>query len=205
VFGSGFPPKSVGNGFGFDLGASLIIKGRLKIGVSFINVGSINWTGNVYQVKDTLMVSLKSSGVQNLNLATQMKNMLGPDGLFKVVGEQSYKTILPGMLRAGASLLLGKQFEVGVDAVVPTNSTVPGSIKNPILALGGDFMPVKWLKLQTGFVVGGNYPYQIPLGIVFIAKDGHYEAGISSRDAVVFFTQQGPTMSVSMGFMRFRF
>jgi hypothetical protein len=205
VAGGGFPPKSVGNGFGVDMGASIIIKGRLKLGVSLINVGAVSWTGNVYQLKDTMMVSLKSSGVQNLNLATQMKNMLGPDGMFKVTGQQSYKTVLPGMFRTGASLRLTKQFEVGVDAVIPTNTTVPGSIKNPILAAGVDFMPVKWLKLQTGIVVGGNYPYQIPVGVVFIGKGGHYEAGIASRDAVTFFIQQGSTMSFSTGFMRFRF
>ncbi len=205
VLGSGFPPKAVGNGYGFDLGANVIIKGKLKIGLSLINVGSVTWTGNVYQLKDTLMVSLKSSGVQSLNLASQLKNMLGPDGMFKVTGQQSYKTVLPGMMRAGASLPLGKMFEVGVDAVIPTNNTVPGSIQNPIVAVGVDFIPVKWLKLQAGFVVGGNYPYQIPVGIIFIAKGGHYEAGIASRDAVTFFTQQGSTMSFSTGFMRFRF
>ncbi|HXB40414.1 MAG TPA: DUF5723 family protein [Bacteroidia bacterium] len=205
VLGSGFPPKSVGSGFGFDFGASMIIKGKLKIGTSIINIGSINWTGNVYQLKDTLMVSLSASGVQNFNLFSQLKNMLGPNGMFKVTGQQTYQTQLPGMVRAGASMLLGKKAEVGVDFIIPTNSTIPGSYTNPIIGLGGDFMPVKWLKLQGGFITGGNYPFQIPMGIIFVGNGGAYEAGIASRDAITFFTQKGPTISLSTGFIRMRF
>ncbi len=205
VIGAGFPPKSVGTGYGFDFGANVIIKQRLKIGASLINIGSINWTGNVYQLKDTLMVSLSSTGVQNFNLFNQLKNMLGPNGMLKVEGQQTYNTQLPGMVRAGASILLGKIANVGVDFVMPTNNTVPGTINNPLIGIGGDLMPIPWLKLQAGFITGGNYGYQIPVGIMFIAPGGAYEAGIASRDAITFFTQHGPTLSLSTGFIRMRF
>ncbi len=205
VIGSGFPPKSVGSGFGFDFGTSIIIKGKLKIGASIINIGSINWTGNVYQMKDTLMVNLTTKGVESFNLFSQLKNMLGPNGMFKVTGNQTYHTQLPGMVRAGASILLGRKAEVGVDFIIPTNTTIPGSYTNPIIGLGGDFMPVKWLRLQGGFITGGNYPFQIPMGIIFVGNGGSYEAGIASRDAITFFTQHGPTISLSTGFIRMRF
>jgi hypothetical protein len=205
VIGAGFPPKSVGTGYGFDFGANVVIKGKLKIGASLINVGAINWTGNVYQLKDTLMISLTSAGVQNFNLFNQLKNMLGPDGMFKVMGQQSYNTQLPGMMRAGASILLGKIADIGVDFVVPVINNVPGTINNPIIGIGGDIMPLPWLKIQAGFITGGNYSYQVPLGIMFVARGGVYEAGIASRDAVTFFTQHGPTISLSTGFIRMRF
>ncbi len=204
VVGEGFP-KTVGNGYGFDFGASVVIKRKLVLGASLINVGKIDWTGNVYQLKDTLMISLTSAGVQNFNLFNQLKNMLGPDGMFKITGEQKYTTQLPGMVRAGASLLLGKIAHLGVDFVMPTNSNVPGTIKNPIIGIGGDITPVPWLRLQAGFITGGNYDYQIPVGFVIIAPGGAYEMGIASRDAITFFTQHGPTLSLSTGFIRMRF
>ncbi len=204
VVGEGFP-KSVGSGYGADFGLNVVIKQRLIVGASLINVGKIDWTGNVYQLKDTLMISLTTAGVQNFNLFNQLKNMLGPNGMFKITGQQTYTTQLPGMVRAGASLLLGKIAHVGVDFVMPTNNTVPGTIKNPIIGIGGDIMPIPWLKIQAGFITGGNYSYQIPVGLVFVAPGGAYEAGIASRDAITFFTQHGPTLSLSMGFIRMRF
>ena len=206
VSGAGFPPKAVGSGFGFDFGINAIIKNRLKIGAAIINVGSIVWNGNVYSIKDTLVFSTKNVGMQNYNIVSQLKNMFGDSGgIFKVVGQKSITTQLPGMVRAGASMMLGKIAEVGVDFIIPTNNTIPGTFTNPIIGIGGDIMPLPWLKLQGGFITGGNYKYQIPLGIMFIAKGGAYEAGIASRDAITFFTQNGPTLSLSTGFIRMRF
>ncbi|MGZ3862668.1 MAG: DUF5723 family protein [Bacteroidia bacterium] len=205
VTGSGFPPKAVGAGFGFDFGANVIIKNKLKIGAAMINVGSITWTGNLYTIKDTLVFSTKNAGMQNYNMLGQIKSMFGDSGLFKVQGQQSKTTALPGMVRAGASILLGKIAEVGIDCIIPTNNTIPGTITNPIIGVGGDLMPLPWLKIQGGFITGGNYAYQIPVGIMIIAPGGKYEAGIASRDAITFFTQHGPTLSLSTGFLRMRF
>ena len=204
---SGGLPKTVGNGYGFDFGVNAIIKNKLKIGVAINNVGSIVWKGNAYTLKDTFMVKTTNAGLQNYNMISQLSNMFsaGAGGLVSLQGEKSITTQLPGMMRAGASLVLGKKGEVGVDFIVPLNTTSPGSFTNPVMSIGGDFMPVKWLKLQAGFVHGGYYGNQIPLGIIFIAKGGTYEAGVASRDIVTFFTQNGPNLSLSMGFMRMRF
>lgn len=206
VAGSGFPPKSVGAGYGFDFGANIVIKKILKIGASLINVGSINWTGNVYQLQDTLMVSLSTAGAQNLNMVDQLKNILGPDGVLKVKGQESRRTDLPGMVRAGASIQLGKYADLGCDFVIPiTSNNVPGTLNNPLIGIGGDLYPVQWLRIQAGFITGGNYSNQVPVGISFVAPGGVYEAGIASRDAITFFTQHGPTLSLSTGFIRMRF
>jgi hypothetical protein len=81
----------------------------------------------------------------------------------------------------------------------------PGSFQKPIIGFGGDIKPAKWVKLQAGFVTGGNYDFQIPVGVVFTTKGGSYETGIASRDAITFFTKNGPVLSLAIGFMRFRF
>lgn len=109
------------------------------------------------------------------------------------------------MIRAGASIGIGKIAEVGIDCILPTNNTVPGSIENPIIGFGGDIYAAPWIKFQAGFLTGGLYGTQIPLGVIIIAPSGRYEAGIASRDAITFFTQKGPTISLSTGFVRFRF
>jgi hypothetical protein len=202
---SGGFPKTVGKGYGLDFGVNVIIWNKLKIGAALINAGSITWDGNVYKVKDTLMFSTTNDGLKNYNIFGQMKDIFGKEGLLKMEGQKSIKQPLPGVFRAGASFMIGKVAELGVDCIFPLDPDVPGQVKKPIIGFGGDVMPVKWLKLQAGFITGGNYKFSIPLGIIFTAKDGSYEAGIASRDAITFFTQKGPTLSLSTGFMRFRF
>lgn len=201
---SGALPKPVGTGFGLDFGLNIMIKNKLKIGASYINAGSIKWNGNLYSVKDTVLFSTTNVGLQNYNVFGQLKDIFGKDGLLKMEGEQERVVKLPGVFRTGASLVIGKVAEIGVDCIFPT-SDVPGKLNKPLIGFGGDVYPVKWLKLQAGFITGGNYDFSVPLGIIFIAKEGTYECGIASRDAVTFFTQNGPTLSLSTGFLRFRF
>lgn len=205
---SGVIPKPVGKGYGLDFGLNVIIANKLKIGAALVNAGSITWDGNVYTVKDTFMYSTTNAGLKNYNVFGQMKDILGKNGLLKVEGQQTIKTKLPGVFRTGASIELGKYAELGVDCIFPLNGDNPdvvGQIKKPLIGFGGDFKPVKWLKLQAGFITGGNYKYSVPIGIIIVAKEGSYECGIASRDAITFFTQNGPTLSLSTGFLRFRF
>jgi hypothetical protein len=204
VSGKSFPPKTVGSGFGMDFGLNVIIKNCIEIGAAFINAGSITWKGNVYEVRDTFLMSTTSVGMNNYNIPGNLTNLMGEGGLMKLVGQKEIKTKLPGMGRLGASMQIKKIAELGVDMIFPFNDEA-GNFKKPIIGFGGDLYPFKWLKLQAGYVKGGNYDYSIPLGIIFIGKDGNFEGGIASRDAVTFFTQNGSTISLSIGFMRFRF
>ena len=80
-----------------------------------------------------------------------------------------------------------------------------GNLNKAIIGVGGDVYPFDWLRISAGFITGGNYDVQIPLGLTFIAGGGSWEGGIASRDAITFFVQNGPTLSLSTGFMRFRF
>lgn len=196
--------KSVGKGLGFDFGLNVVIANKLKIGASVINMGSVTWNGNVYKVKDTLVLNTTNTGLENYNIASQLGDIMGEKGIMELEGKDERVTKLPGMVRAGASYRFGKKLELGVDAILPMNDA-PGSFEKAIIGFGGDVQPVKWLKLQAGFVTGGNYDFQIPVGITFITKGGSYEAGIASRDAITFFAKNGPVLSLSMGFMRFRF
>lgn len=204
ITGSGFPPKAVGGGFGFDFGLNCILFNKIKIGASMINMGTVKWTGNVYTVRDTFLTTTTSEGINNYNIPANLSNLMGDKGVFKLNGQKTITTKLPSMGRFGASLVIKKIAEVGIDMIFPFNSEA-GNFNKPVIGLGGDVYATKWLKLQAGFVTGGNYDFSLPIGIIFIGKDGGFEGGVASRDAVTFFTQNGPTLSLAIGFMRFRF
>ncbi len=201
---SGLIPNPVGKGWGFDFGVNAVIGQKLKIGMAVTNIGSVTWDGNVYSARDTLLTQSTNPGLNGYNIFNQLDDVVGDNGPFAWDGLASRKVSLPTMVRAGASLIFSEKAEIGVDLLLPTNE-VPGSIEGAMFAFGGDITPIPWLNLSAGFVTGGNYDFQIPCGITFVAGGGTWEAGVASRDAITFFVKNGPTLSLSMGFMRFRF
>ena len=199
-------PRSVGQGFGMDFGVNILLFNKLKIGLAVNNIGSMTWDGNVYTVKDTLVFDTESSGLENFNVASQLGDVLGEDGLFEYNGLASKTVKLPTVVRFGASIELGKKIELGFDMILPTNEVPgPGSYQKAIIGFGGDVQPLSWVRLSAGLMTGGNYDTSIPVGLTFVLGKGSFEAGIASRDAITFFVNNGPTLSLSTGFMRFRF
>ena len=199
-------PRSVGQGFGMDFGVNILLFNKLKIGLAVNNIGSMTWDGNVYTVKDTLVFDTQSAGLNNFNVASQLGDVLGEDGLFEYNGLASKTVKLPTVVRFGASIELGKKIELGFDMILPTNEVPgPGSYQKAIIGFGGDVQPLPWVRLSAGLMTGGNYDTSIPIGLTFVLGKGSFEAGIASRDAITFFVNNGPTLSLSTGFMRFRF
>lgn len=198
-------PKSVGGGFGMDFGLDLLIKNKLKIAMAVTNIGSMTWKGNLYTMNDTLVIDTYSEGLNNYNVFQTISDLSGDEGLFSWDGELELKQKLNTNFRFGASYLIGEVAQVGFDIIAPMNEESPASLERAIIGFGGDIKPIPWLRLSAGFLTGGNYDFSIPLGLTVITKQGTWEAGIASRDAITFFTQNGPTLSLSTGFMRFRF
>lgn len=196
-------PEAVGKGFGLDIGFSAVIKETWKVGASVTNIGSITWEGNVYTATNGSLMELASNGLDNYNFFSGIDDFVTNGGLLEWKGATERKVTLPTNTRFGASRVIGKVAEVGIDAVFPLNDE-PGSFKNPVIGLGGDVRPIPWLQLSAGFVTGGNYDSKIPVGLTFIIAGGSWEAGIASRDAITFFTDQNPTVSLSIGLLRFR-
>ncbi|MBX9853164.1 MAG: hypothetical protein K2X86_15580 [Cytophagaceae bacterium] len=202
--GSGL--KSVGKGFGADIGLNLYYKEKIKLGVAVTNLGSITWDGNAYTAKDTLLVDMSSGGFDGYNMFSEAEKITGEDGVFKWQGEKSIKTKLPTMVRWGVSHQFEDKAEVGFDMIIPVNNQ-PGSLQKAYWALGADFKVLRFLKLSGGLASGGNYDKRlnIPLGITFVVGEhGTWEVGFASRDAVTYFRQKGPALSFAFGFLRFR-
>jgi len=197
-------PEAVGKGFGLDLGLSAVIKEKWKVGAAVTNIGSINWKGNVYTADDGALVELASDGLDNYNFFAGIDDFVTNGGLLTWEGSSSRRVSLPTNARLGLGRTFGQMVEVGIDAVLPLNDE-PGNYEKAVIGLGGDVRPLPWLQLSAGMVFGGNYDTKIPVGITFSTPSGTWEAGIASRDIVTFFTEKNPTVSLSMGFLRFRF
>jgi Family of unknown function (DUF5723) len=200
--------SSVGQGFGLDFGVHATLFNSLHLAASVTNIGSMTYTGNVYEGVDTLVVSYTNEGLEDMNIANSVPELLEESGLFKLRGLEETKIKLPGTIRFGASLELGKIAHFGIDLVSPFDRTLPGSINGFAWGAGGDIViPAgnSQIFIMLGVTGGGGYDVQVPLGVNFVLGGGAYEVGIASRDAVTFFSQNSPTISAAFGFARVRF
>lgn len=202
---TGAIPKPVGSGYGIDLSLSAIFFGKLKVAAAVNNIGSVTYTRNVYTVNDTLVTQMSVGGIQNYDLTNSVQSFLSDGGIVTLVGEEKYTLKNAATYRLGASMDLGNIVRLGMDIVGPFDSENPGSLANPVFSFGGDITPVKWLRLSAGYLGGGIYKHNVPIGINFILGGGTYEFGISSRDALTFFLDGSNSISSAFGFARVRF
>lgn len=197
-------PQPVGRGFGIDLGLTLVVDNRLSLAAALNNVGSMKWDGNVYTLQDVLVEEIENPGVSSLSVLEQVQTIVDSEGILNWEGKKELKTNLPTNIRLGASYVFGELVEAGFDMVIPMNEEV-GALEKPLIGLGGNLTPAPWFRFSMGFLTGGNYDFKIPAGIGFVTKSGSWECGIASRDLITFFTEKDPTISLSTGFLRFRF
>jgi hypothetical protein len=188
--------SSIGNGYGFDLGLTLSIKQKYKVGVSAVNLGSVTYNKNVYSLKDTVFNAADYSTAEGFRSIGTLLNWQG---------EQRLKVALPAMLRAGASVsLLNYKMELGIDAIIPLNDAA-GNFNNAWVGVGGDYKVLKFLRLSSGFNLGGNTAgkLNIPLGIAFNLGNT-FEIGVASRDIISYFSPTSNSYSFAMGLVRWR-
>ncbi len=198
-------PTSVGNGYGLDFSVSVRLLKHIKLGLAVNNIGSVTYKRNVYSVRDTLVGEISVDGLSNNNITDALKIFLKDGGLLNLVGEEEVTVQNAANIRLGGSIELGKKIQVGFDFVAPFDRNAPGSIQNAVFSVGGEIRPIKWIALNAGYYGGGIYKHNIPVGINFILGDGRYEFGISSRDALTFFTKNSNSVSTAFGVARFRF
>lgn len=198
----------VGYGYGFDVGVNISLFNKLHLAASVTNVGQMKYTGNVFRGTDTLVIDYQALGLEDMNISNSIPELLEETGLFKLQGVSDTTISLPGNVRFGASMEIGEFVHVGADLVAPFNTALPGSVNGFAWGIGGDaIIPAGKSKIfiMAGVTGGGGYDIQVPLGINFALGGGAYEVGIASRDAVTFFAQNKPTISMAFGFARVRF
>lgn len=203
--------KPVGAGFGFDLGLNFVIKKNFYLGIALNNIGSINWTGNAYNLSNGNLVQAEGTGLNSFNIFAGTQNELrfgGDKSLLQLNGINQIKTELPSTLRIGGSYEYFRTFHVGFDVIIPTNN-VSGNLNEVWYGVGGDWRINRFFKFSMGFNTGGNQggKINVPMGITYNAGRRFYEAGIATRDISSYFASNfagGTTISLAFGFLRFK-
>ncbi|PLW96461.1 MAG: hypothetical protein C0591_08705 [Marinilabiliales bacterium] len=208
--GSGL--KTVGNGFGFDIGTTLEIKQKLLVGLAVNNIGYIKWKKNVYEGWDGSVWRIDTPGINNYNIFEEgqlINTDNGPPPLdTTIVGISDLKLNLPLHFRGGISYTFNEYVEAGLDTYFPLGEKVPGSFEAPIYSIGARTNPAEWVQLSIGIVSGGKFGTNVPFGATFYPirnEKNTWEIGIATRDMLTFFKQHNPTVSYAFGFLRFSF
>lgn len=200
-----FLPPAIGNGYSFDYAMSVIFGDKIKIAMAFNNVGLITYEKNIYKLKDTLVREVTMSNLYDLTTSNPIEQLVQRGGIVTLEGTEKYTIATPANFRLGSSYQIIKRLNIGIDIVAPLNSKQPGNIRNAVVSIGGDLRLFKWLQLSLGYYGGGVYAHNLPVGVTFIKNDGKFECGIASRDAISFFSDQSHSLSIALGFARFRF
>jgi hypothetical protein len=202
---SGGPALSVGNGYGIDFAVSVALTSKFRFSLAVNNIGSVTYKRNVFTVQDTTFNLLSLQGFGNTNITNSISQLLMQGGVVKMIGQEKHVLQNASDIRIGGSFAPFKFLKMGFDFVAPFNKENPGSIQNAIFSFGGEIRILKFLVLNAGYFGGGIYQNNMPLGVTFVLRNGGYEFGIASRDALSFFTKDGHSLSAAIGFARFRF
>jgi hypothetical protein len=195
--------NAVGTGVGFDLGASLILKDKIRFAVSATDFGSITWTNNVLIANDTTMPHLDSTnyGLQNWQLGNQAGFLFSDNGFMNYSAAKDYKSNLPTRLRFGYGMKIGKRLDIGADIVIPMNKTLY-NLSQPYFAVGADIKIFEVLKLNVGIAGSGPLGFNVPLGIT-LGPLGPLEFGLATGDVLTFVDKsKNPNLSFCLGFLR---
>jgi hypothetical protein len=193
--------KTVGSGFAFDLGATVELYKKLRLSAALNDIGSLKWDGNVYEAQDSLVNMVKNSGFSNFDMIKQVKGLIMDSTIFTWKGMESKSMALPTNMRLGINYQFAFRSNIGADVYVPVNNNA-GSFNKAIIGIGANVTFFKMITLSGGFSTGGNSAFVVPLGITFTSKDGSWQMGVASRDALTFIKKDNPTISIAFGFFK---
>ena len=161
----------VGQGFGIDLGLTLLLNPGLKVGVSVTDAGFIDWRG---KTKKTLI-----SGVIRLDSTLSLDDI---DSLAKLIviekeSENDFRTQPPCALHLGFSFMVDRfvrNFPGELNVAFEIHQGISRAIENPEqprLALGVDWKPGShWPVFLTGITNGQIEDLSWSLGIGYELK-----------------------------------
>jgi hypothetical protein len=199
--GNGLEP--VGTGNGFDLGLAAEVGKFVCLGVAVTDMGSMTWTGNVLTANDQRLSYPQYSGLTTYEVVKNVVNQFGVSdkSLFTYQGAQEHRASLPTKLRLGGGVRISELLEAGLDVTLPLNR-VAGNLPAPFIGAGLDFKPVRWIRLSSGVSGGAGYNLNVPLGLTVVTPV--WEAGVSTRSVLGYFSENNPYASIALGFLRFK-
>lgn len=200
---SGASLKSVGSGFGFDLGLNLELSEMFRFGLSIVDIGFLTFDGNVYTARDTAVIDVATLGLNTYNIVDDMDAFVGKDGLFEWDGEEERNVSLPTRMRFGMGYFPLEWLRLGLDLAVPLNDK-PGNPEQMFFAAGMDFVPTSSVRISAGAATGADYGLRVPFGLNFVLGEGGWEMGVATRDILYALREDQPHLSGTFGFLRYR-
>jgi hypothetical protein len=201
---SGMFSKPLGNGYGLDFSASVILYNKLRIAAAVNNIGTVKYDQFQYEGNTALPQEITIENFDPNSSAATIQSLISGSQLLIYQGTQKVKVKNAANFRFGANFKPIKQVNVGIDFVAPFDADNPLANPNGIFAVGAEIRPIRFVSLNIGYVTGGLFQGYVPAGINFILGGGMYEFGISSQDIVHFITKDGNSVSAAFGFARIR-
>ncbi|HET8962439.1 MAG TPA: DUF5723 family protein [Chitinophagales bacterium] len=193
--------KPVGKGLGFDVGANITLFKDLDVGISVVNIGTMNYTANLISFNDYVLDTVSFSGLSATNPVDMMYDIVNEENLIQYNGLKKLSVSMPTTLRFGIGYRLTNNLQLGADLVMPLLQ-VANSYPAAYLGLGAELRVLKILKISSGISMGGGYKSAIPFGLGL--DFGLWEIGIASRDVTTWFGLSSPYVSATAGLLRFR-
>jgi hypothetical protein len=200
IRGNNFIP--VGNGFGADLGIT-VTADKWRFSASAVDIGAMEWTGNVFEAKDTVLNGLSSSGFNSYNIFVEAPKITGDGEFFVWQGLQSLQTQLPTRLRASIGYEHTTYWRFGLETTIPIART-PGSMEQLFFVAGADWRPTPWLRVGAGLAGGGSMRVTMPVGASFSLFGGLWELGLSIRCFLLPIIITSPVVGVHLTLARLR-
>jgi hypothetical protein len=196
--------QPVGQGFGFDAGGTLLIKDQFIINAAINDIGQMKWNGNVYELGEGKITNIDGIGIESEDIVSTLNTFNGLDALLKWKGEESRSARLNTTARIGIGYEKLQKIRIGLDIITPMNDN-KANLQRTAVNAGIEYSPWPWIHIQTGISEGGNYGLKMPAGLYFTAAKGRSEFGLATRDLLSFFKDNNPTISMALGFLRFRY
>ncbi|MFM9004952.1 MAG: DUF5723 family protein, partial [Flavobacteriales bacterium] len=194
----------VGHGFGFDAGATFLIKEHFILNAAINDIGQMTWNGNVYELGDGKITTIDGIGIESEDIVSTLNTFNGLDALLTWKGEESRTSRLSSTARIGIGYEVLQRLRIGMDIISPMNDN-KANLQRGAINAGIEYSPRPWIHLQTGIADGGNYGFKMPVGIYFTVGKGRSEFGVATRDLLSYFQDENPTISMALGFLRFRY
>jgi len=192
----------VGEGYGVDIGLTYT-SNTFALGVSVIDIGQMEYNGNVFAAGDTLVNGLGTPGFASYNFIEEAQKITGDGNYFVWSGLMQTTSKLPTRLRVGGSYSVSRFFRFGFDVMAPLNDG-SANLSQAIVSTGVNYRPFSWLIIASGVGTGDGMNVFIPGSLTFSLLGGFLETGITTMDISSLFTDRLPVISAHVGFLRLR-
>lgn len=147
-----------GRGRGFDFGLSGGYGSRLKLGISFSNLGaSIDWNNNTQMAIQSISDSIKASDIFEDDWDA---NATKTDTTMDIA---SFSTPLPSVMRIGGAFYLMPTWLVMAEWQQGLNHAF-GNSTTPRLSVATEYKVLNWLPVRGGIAIGGKESFLLSMG-----------------------------------------